>query len=27
MDPDVIATVTEKWARLGLPGEGRPIWR
>jgi 4-hydroxy-3-polyprenylbenzoate decarboxylase len=27
MDPDVVRTVTEKWARLGLPGDGRPIWR
>ena len=26
MDPDVVATVTEKWARLGLPGNGKPIW-
>ena len=27
MDDDVIATVTEKWPRLGLPGTGRPIWK
>ena len=27
MDPDVIRTVTEKWARLGLPGSGKPIWK
>jgi 4-hydroxy-3-polyprenylbenzoate decarboxylase len=27
MDPSVVETVTEKWPRLGLPGEGRPIWR
>lgn len=27
MDDDIIATVTEKWARLGLPGSGKPIWK
>ena len=27
MDEDVVRRVTEKWARLGLPGEGKPIWR
>ena len=26
MDDDVIAAVTEKWPRLGLPGSGKPIW-
>jgi 4-hydroxy-3-polyprenylbenzoate decarboxylase len=26
MDDEVIRTVTEKWARLGLPGDGKPIW-
>jgi 4-hydroxy-3-polyprenylbenzoate decarboxylase len=26
MDADVIRTITEKWARLGLPGSGKPIW-
>ncbi|MEN3974231.1 UbiD family decarboxylase [Emcibacter sp. SYSU 3D8] len=26
MSDDVIATVTDKWHRLGLPGRGRPIW-
>jgi 4-hydroxy-3-polyprenylbenzoate decarboxylase len=26
MDEDVIRTVTEKWAKLGLPGDGKPIW-
>jgi 4-hydroxy-3-polyprenylbenzoate decarboxylase len=26
MDEEVVATVTEKWSRLGLPGSGRPIW-
>jgi 4-hydroxy-3-polyprenylbenzoate decarboxylase len=25
MDPEVVAAVTEKWARLGLPGDGRPV--
>jgi 4-hydroxy-3-polyprenylbenzoate decarboxylase len=27
MDQDVIDTVTEKWARLGLPGSGKSIWK
>ena len=27
MSDDVIATVTEKWPRLGLPGSGKPIWK
>ncbi len=27
MADDVIQTVTEKWARLGLPGSGKPIWK
>lgn len=27
MDADVVRTVTEKWAKLGLPGAGTPIWR
>jgi 4-hydroxy-3-polyprenylbenzoate decarboxylase len=27
MDPAVVAAVTEKWARLGLPGDGRPTER
>ena len=26
MSQDVIDTVTDKWARLGLPGTGKPIW-
>ena len=26
MRDDVIATVTDKWHRLGLPGSGKPIW-
>jgi len=25
MDPAVVAAVTEKWARLGLPGDGKPV--
>ncbi len=24
MDPEVVRTVTEKWTRLGLPGDGKP---
>ena len=24
---DVIRRVTDKWSRLGLPGNGKPIWR
>ena len=27
MDEEVVRTVTEKWATLGLPGDGKPIWR
>jgi 4-hydroxy-3-polyprenylbenzoate decarboxylase len=27
MDEDVIRAVTEKWASLGLPGDGKPIWK
>lgn len=27
MDASVIAAVSEKWARLGLPGDGKPIWK
>jgi 4-hydroxy-3-polyprenylbenzoate decarboxylase len=27
MDRAVIDTVTEKWPRLGLPGDGTPIWK
>ena len=27
MDKDVIETVTKKWARLGLPGDGKPVWK
>jgi 4-hydroxy-3-polyprenylbenzoate decarboxylase len=26
MDPEVVRTVSEKWAKLGLPGDGKPIW-
>jgi 4-hydroxy-3-polyprenylbenzoate decarboxylase len=25
MDAETVAKVTEKWARLGLPGDGRPV--
>jgi len=27
MDPEVVRAVSEKWARLGLPGDGKPIWK
>jgi 4-hydroxy-3-polyprenylbenzoate decarboxylase len=27
MDDAVIKTVTEKWPRLGLPGDGKPVWK
>ncbi len=27
MDQNVIDTVSEKWPTLGLPGEGKPIWK
>src|ERR1700760_3500802 len=27
MDEDVVRTVTEKWKALGLPGNGKPIWK
>ena len=27
MDPNVIRRVTEKWPALGLPGNGKPIWK
>ena len=27
MDDEVVRTVTEKWSRLGLPGDGKPIWK
>ena len=27
MSDDVIAEVTQKWAALGLPGSGKPIWK
>ena len=27
MDPDVVETVTRRWAELGLPGTGKPIWK
>jgi 4-hydroxy-3-polyprenylbenzoate decarboxylase len=27
MDQDVIKTVSDKWAAMGLPGSGKPIWK
>jgi 4-hydroxy-3-polyprenylbenzoate decarboxylase len=27
MDEAVVRAVSEKWARLGLPGDGKPIWK
>ena len=27
MSEDVVTTITEKWPKLGLPGQGKPIWR
>ena len=27
MSDDIVAEVTEKWAALGLPGSGKPIWK
>ena len=27
MSEDVVEAVTKKWASLGLPGSGKPIWR
>ena len=27
MSEEVVRTVTEKWSRLGLPGDGAPIWK
>ncbi|HWU80077.1 MAG TPA: UbiD family decarboxylase, partial [Caulobacter sp.] len=27
MDQSVVDAVSEKWARLGLPGDGKPIWK
>ncbi|HEY2444987.1 MAG TPA: UbiD family decarboxylase [Rhizomicrobium sp.] len=27
MDDDIVRAVTEKWPRLGLPGDGKPVWR
>jgi len=27
MSDDVVAEVTQKWATLGLPGSGKPIWK
>jgi 4-hydroxy-3-polyprenylbenzoate decarboxylase len=27
MDQAMVDAVSEKWARLGLPGDGKPIWK
>ena len=27
MSDDIVRTITEKWPRLGLPGNGRPVWK
>lgn len=27
MDAEIVQRVTDKWARLGLPGSGKPIWK
>jgi len=27
MSDDVVETVTKKWAKLGLPGSGKAIWK
>lgn len=27
MDPEMVEQVTDRWAALGLPGSGKPIWR
>jgi 4-hydroxy-3-polyprenylbenzoate decarboxylase len=27
MDASVIETVTKKWASMGLPGDGKPVWK
>jgi 4-hydroxy-3-polyprenylbenzoate decarboxylase len=27
MDAEIVSRVTEKWASLGLPGSGNPIWK
>jgi 4-hydroxy-3-polyprenylbenzoate decarboxylase len=27
MDPEIVRAVTEKWPRLGLPGDGKSVWR
>jgi 4-hydroxy-3-polyprenylbenzoate decarboxylase len=27
MDSDIVRKVTERWAELGLPGSGKPIWK
>jgi len=27
MDPSIVETVTRKWQALGLPGQGKPVWK
>ncbi|MFW5834451.1 MAG: UbiD family decarboxylase, partial [Pseudomonadota bacterium] len=27
MEPDVVERVSARWAELGLPGSGKPIWK
>ncbi|MDE2134565.1 MAG: UbiD family decarboxylase [Alphaproteobacteria bacterium] len=27
MDDEIVRTVSEKWPRLGLPGDGKPVWK
>ncbi|WP_312689033.1 hypothetical protein, partial [Brevundimonas nasdae] len=27
MDQDVVERVSDMWDRLGLPGDGKPIWK
>ena len=27
MDADVVQSITDRWAQLGLPGAGKPIWK
>jgi 4-hydroxy-3-polyprenylbenzoate decarboxylase len=27
MDPKVVETVSKKWPHMGLPGDGKPVWK
>ena len=27
MDDEIVRIVSEKWPRLGLPGDGKPVWK